>query len=421
MSDTHTTFRRLYVLTVSILIVNFFLTSNPYAASHSGRIGATGVDDKHFLAPAYLILIGLTAVAVMYQRVLLLDYRVITAILVMLVSGLASSTIASEAVTYTYNALAFILCSSVAIVMGGTSLDVSIEETKALLRFLNLLLIAGVILALAYPGRYGSLPFEFSRLSSRGEVTLWNYTAITVVYSSFAIAAYHKFRLIHPLIISLLAFIVILSTYTRTPLLIMSLPFIIYVLFLSKPIIRVSAVLLGVTGCVLFSREVAKFFLVTDGGDATSGRLQLWEYHWNYFLKNPLLGNGAYFQSTLGNYSGDATSEIGILKMYSEFGLLFGAIMTYLIVKAVINGLRVLRNVGQAHFMDLFLALTLISMVPNLVQTYSRILSMEDMVFWLSVFYLSAKSKPLIRYVILGKPRGAVKAWQQQQLRRVSV
>lgn len=384
------------------MTINFFVTPNPYSALHSGRAGLehSVVSVQFFISPAYLILIALILLA-LYVKKIAFDYKILIAMGFLILSGLYTQALMSNPTTYLYNVLSFVFMSSLAIIAYNFTDKKDITNLKKVAKTLTVILFLGVCLAVLFPNRYGVLPFEFSRLS-RGEVTFWNVTGMFVLYPAIAILVYRRYKIATYIFFSLIMTMIILSTATRASFVLSLLPFIIVILFNIKMVYKLIFFTLLIPVVLLFYKTIIGFFVGGDTNtstDISNGRFDLWNYHWEYLKENPLLGSGAYFVDRMGNYSGGANSEIGALMWFSENGVIFGAILLLIVAKAVFVGFRLMLKGEKTTDVELFFSILVLSMLPNLVQSYGRILSVEDMIFWFSVFFLNAYSKPLFPYI----------------------
>ncbi|WP_141502204.1 O-antigen ligase family protein [Paenibacillus luteus] len=400
------TFFKLYFAFVSMMILNFFLTANPFSALHSGKAGLNHniISDKFFIVPAYLVLISLI-ILLIYVNKIVLDYKFTVAMCILLVSGLYTQGLFTNLVTYVYNFLTFSLVASLALTMYKLDDNDEIINLKKIANILTVFLFAGILLALMFPNRYGFLPFEFSR-QSRGEVTLWNVTGIFTLYPTIAILAFRKYKIKYYIILSLIMTLIVLSTSTRAHVVITLLPFFIVILFNIKIIYKMILISFFVVFTLFFRENILVFIMgsnVNYSSDITNGRLELWQYHWEYILRNPLFGAGASFSERIGDYTGRAVSEIGALAWFSENGIIFGSILMLIIVTAAFRSVRLLLKGKNTTDIEMFFSLIMLSMFPNLIQSYGRILSLEDMIFWFSVFFLNAYSKNLFPNIKLYK------------------
>lgn len=380
------------------MTMNFFLTPNPFSAAHSGRAGL-GTSDSFFITPAYIVLLSLF-LPLIVQRKIILDYKMIIAVFLLILSGIYTEAILSNSKTYVYNILSFLTVGSLAVV---SFINRGIGEFNVLklAKTLTFILVFGILLAVIFPLRYGYLPFEFSRVT-RGEITFWNITGVLILYPTVAILAYKKHKVKIFIVISLLMTLIILSTATRAHVVMSLLPFIIVLFLNAKPVYKLLVTIFTLPVLPLFHRPIIAFFSGQNANysyDITNGRFELWSYHFEAFLASPLFGNGAFFKERAGNYFGLAQSEIGPLLWLSENGILFGSVMVIFLIKAIHIALRLLKKGKGITDTEFFFSVVFLSMLPNIVQTFGRVLNVEDLIFWFSVFYLNCYKKPFFPYV----------------------
>ena len=92
------------------------------------------------------------------------------------------------------------------------------------------------------------------------------------------------------------------------------------------------------------------------------------------------------------DYSGTATSEIGLLKWFTEYGLIFALPMAALFGVALWQAVKALWKTHAGEVGDpllLFGSLVVVSSgIIFLTNSIYRVQSIEGIVFWYSVFYL---------------------------------
>jgi O-antigen ligase len=125
-----------------------------------------------------------------------------------------------------------------------------------------------------------------------------------------------------------------------------------------------------------------------------TGRYDLWTYYWQKFMSAPLFGHGVFLLDRVKDYYSTATSEIGLLKVAAEYGVLaalvkFGVVMT----AAVAATSAVLRADTKPY--QLVLALYLLPAIPNFIfQSQARYGGIADYIFWYSAFYFCFRATP---------------------------
>lgn len=391
-------FFKLYWIYVAMMIINFFITPNPFSALHSGGTLTDGYVQSvsFFVTPAYLVILSLTIVLFM-SRQLVVNYKILILVVLLIASGLFSGALSPNITTYGYNILSLILIASVSLSAYLKS-DGDFNNLLKIAKLLTVIMFFGVLIAILFPYRYGHLPFEFSRYT-RGEVTLWNVTGLFVIYPTIAILIYKKYQKKTFIFLSLLMSVIVMSTATRADVSLTLLPFIIVLVMNANIVYKFIIGFLTLLTLPFFYQNILIFFLGSNSNyntDISNGRLELWQYHFNTVIENPIFGAGAFFIGNSENYTGTAMSEVGGLMWLSENGIIFGVIMFSIVLMAIYSAIKLLskgRNVRDTEF---FFAVLFLSMLPNLVQSYGRILSIQDLLFWFSLFYLNWAVRPAI-------------------------
>lgn len=373
-------------LIILLLIVNFFLTQSPFSAMHSGKI-TNNVIEGYFIVPAYLILFGMIF-AFIYKFNFKINIILVTFIFLSLISGLVNGFIIYSFKSYFYDVLILFL---IATVFQYTPNQITIFDSengyKIILNLSLLFVVIGFFAAIFFPQRYGYLPFEFSR-ETRGQVTLWLYSSLYFIFPILSIIALVKYNLKSYLIFSFFINLVIVSTASRVPFLISIIPVIIILLYYYK---RKSALILAfmVVFLSFFIASIINFIKnVFYVEDFSNGRDVLWEYYWNNFFEAPFFGKGLSFMQYYGDYYGKAESEIGLLKIFTERGLLFGFFAVFIFIISLYMAHSNLKNIRKLDNFSIFMSFVFLSLVVSLFQSYSRIYSFDDFLFWCSSFYL---------------------------------
>ena len=372
-------------LIILLLMVNFFLTQSPFSAMHSGKI-TNNVVEGYFIVPAYLILFGMIF-AFIYKFNFKINIILVIFIFLSLISGLVNGFIIYSFKSYFYDVLILFL---IATVFQYTPNQITIFDTKnsykIILNLSLLFVVIGFFVAIFFPQRYGYLPFEFSR-ETRGQVTLWLYSSLYFIFPILSIIAFVKYNLKSYLIFSFFINLVIISTASRAPFLISIIPIIILLYYYKRKL----ALILGFMVVLLsfFIKSIIDFIKnVFYVEDFSNGRDILWEYYWNNFLEAPFFGKGLSFMQYYGDYYGKAESEIGLLKVFTERGLLFGFFAVFIFIISLYMAHSNLKNIRNLDNFSIFMSFVFLSLVVSLFQSYSRIYSFDDFLFWCSSFYL---------------------------------
>lgn len=389
----------MYLICISGMLINFFITPNPYSALHSGRTGydADVFSTSFVIAPNYLILITLI-ISLFFMKYFVVEFKVIVLIVFLLLSACYNQLLLSDFTTYFYDALVLIFLFSISYnIKNG---DGNFIGYKSVMPILTLFVFIGFILAVLFPNRYGYLPFEFSR-TTRGQVTLWNVLGIYTLYPVLSIFMFVKYKKKFFILISLIMSVIILSTSSRAFFIISVTPFLIWLLFKIRIGFKNFFLIIISIVFLIFNKEIINFLkgYNSDSFDiskVSNGRFELWRFHADLFTENPLFGVGINYIGRTNFYDGSAVSEIGILSWFSEVGLLFGLTMILLLVCACVVSITLLINNKKIADNDFVFSLLYLSMLPNIIQDYNRVLSIDDMIFWISLFYLNKKIKSIL-------------------------
>lgn len=400
VKKTHIFFK-LYLIYVAMMIVNFFATPNPFSALHSGvtLTGGYVQSVSFFITPAYLVILSLI-ITLLISRQLVLNYKILILISLLLVSGLFSGAFSSNLTTYWYNILSLTLISSVSLSAYFKS-NGELHNLLKIAKLLTLIMFLGIVIAVLFPYRYGHLPFDFSRYT-RGEVTLWNVTGFFAIYPTMAMLIYKKYQKKAFIYFSLLMSVIVMSTATRADVLLTIMPFIIVLVINAKIVYKVIIGFFALLSLPFFYQNIVTFFLGANSNyntDISNGRFELWQHHLNTSLENPMFGAGAFFIADSKDYRGTALSEVGGLMWFSENGIIFGIIMFSFVLIAIYSSIKQLSKGRSVRDTEFFFAVLFLSMLPNLVQSYGRILSIQDVLFWFSLFYINWTIRPKVPHI----------------------
>jgi hypothetical protein len=383
--------------------VNFFLTPIPYLAEHGA---ATGTEIARAIYGHWWINFGIVVVAavaisaVLWVRSVRASPVIFFILGGLLVSGMVTGAIFTHPQSYALDVVGF---TFVALAAGQDSIR-SLDDDSRIGLFASILLIpfiAGLALAIAFPGKYGDWPYTFSRVT-RGEVTLWLVLGLHILIPALAVtllAAGHRFRWIF-LAAGLLCVVTVAGTYTRSATTAATLPFLFYLLYRFRaPWQR--ALLAVAIATVLFSGTVTDWFLagqatsINDLAHVTTGRWPLWTFHFSKFLESPLYGWGLLSVITATNYDmHQALVEVGALTWFSQNGLIYGIPMLFLLTRAVWRAV-VFIIVGRRTVtpLDFFCSVVVLSMFPAiLAESDTRIALPVEIVLYGAIFYLNSLS-----------------------------
>ncbi len=418
--STHPSTRPMLFIAMAIyyvgMSINCMLTPSPYASHHGGKLGreVESTTTVFFISPAYITL-GAEAVTVLIiisqQRPMMIQRKlqdsqacmIFCFSLLMLLSGILNTIIFTHPLTYAYNCISIWMASLIA-----THDSMYSSISKADLRGLGWiwggLALAGLGLCIFLPFRYGYLPFEFSR-TSRGEITYWMLLDLYLLIPVLCGLSFW-YRLSGRWLIAALSAIVIvacLSTVTRSVIVITFAP-LLCVMILSLLTSRFSLLKHSLILIFLLCGVAILIVAVTGTGFASpedtisleasrNQRFELWQFHWDNFVRDPIFGAGPFSLSrnTLTITDSQASCEIGALIWFSEYGVFTGAIVLLWVIKAFYRGTCCLIDRrGNVEIGYLFCVLVFASLVIIfLFEDLSRILDWLSFLFWYSMFYLN--------------------------------
>lgn len=398
------------------MTVVFFLTTSPYSALHSGRVGPeVAVYCKEFvISPAYIILgaelLSVLFVIVRMKPILPSVWVVLLLSLAMVSSGIVNGAIYAYTSTYLYNAMT-ILGACMLATYDSNNTCLTDTHVRLFGWVWGALSLAGFGLTLAFPYRYGYLPFEFSR-NSRGEITYWLVLCLHLLMPTACLLAFYA-RLSERWLLALFSVfvtIVSLSTVTRSVSIVTLSPYVLMALGLT---FRVRDMALKfILALIAFSVGSVIFIAaVTSAGTASyedcqsmeatlDQRFELWQFHWDNFVQDPLFGAGAFSLTRKSTtiLDSQATSEIGALTWFSEYGMLSGTIVMYVMMTALYQCMKILIRRDLWEIGELFFAVVFASLfVIFLVEGLGRILDLTSFLFWYSMFYLNAGGRSKVR------------------------
>lgn len=388
--------RRNSSLIILLIVYSIFMfidcvfTGSPYSAWHSGKVGAFSSSTVFRFNIAYVLLVS--AIIAFILKGLLIYRRNVGYLfcLIIIMSGVINGKIFTNYNTYFFDSLMIFIVSNMAYVDIAFNCDENQnEEFNLISKIIAISFVMGLLLTIFGNGKYGYLPFDFTR-SSRGEVTWWVILFIPVllcIVTVIKIIRNEKAWLY--LAFSVIAIVVVLSTSSRTQVL----QFIVVLLlfFISQRLSgkKLFFIALGLVLISVFGSKIWGFF--TLGAENSletilNGRYGLWQVYWEAFKSNPITGYGTdvYIDSSVG-----ASSEIGLLKDITHYGIVFGILFVCLVVKGIGNAYRVIRNNTLFNKRDIFVAYMFFVSTVTLMQQHARILQFSDYLCWYAIFYMS--------------------------------
>ena len=397
-------FFKLSLVFIVLMLINCALTYSPYSAFHSGRVGAYSSSTVFFFNASYILLISLIVVFIINHRIYKNNVVYILCA-IMVLTGLINGGIFRDTNSYILDFTTMLIVGTIAyddriqISNKGTKIECN-KDIRELYRLFIVLAVLGVLLAIALEGKYGVITFQFSRLS-RGEVTIWQLFSVPVVVTALILINRvngKKTRIDLPILI--IMWLIILSTANRTQVVILA---VCLIIFWAEQRMSAKKILVFFIAMIVFFAVypyISNFFLLgqTEINAETistilTGRWGLWKYYWEIFLHNMMFGYGPIsINETLRRTLG-ASSEIGILKTVTSYGIVFGIIEIYIIVKSMKNAIHIIKNHEYYSIFDNIMVYLFFTNVILVLQQHSRILNYSDFLFFYSAFYLFPKGK----------------------------
>ena len=383
------------------MLINCALTPSPYSALHSGKVGMYVNSTTFTLNPAFLLLFSVIVVYLIdfhkSKYTIKLNVGWLFAFIILL-SGIINSRLFESAKTYVYDLLVILFVCYLSIRDGDIQRNNTSQfdyDYKAMSYIMMALMMIGLILVYLASGKYGIIYFEFSR-KSRGEVTIWSLFSVPVflvIFSCINDLLKNKSKLLF--IITIISVIITLSTATRTQALLFMIC--LFVTWLEQDFNVKKLFGFGAFLCiVIFGFDIISDFFLLNQSSINSntvsvilnGRFGLWEYYWNLFVTHPIIGYGPVSISyEMGRLLG-ATSEIGILKNATTYGIFFVIVEIYVVLKALRNSMIIIKSKEQFKYYDQMIVFLFWCCFPLIIQQHARILNYSDFIFWYSSFYL---------------------------------
>ena len=386
-----------------IYSVTFFLTANPFSAIHSGRAAydSTYKSDAWTINTAYsmfLILVLVTLVSFIYQNRKLFIYRfeLIYMSSILLISFINGSIFDStrSAIFNLVSILCVFRLVNVSLSMRDNN-ERSVFQIIKLWRLVSLLLVFGIMLAIMQPNRYGLFNLDFSR-TSRGEITYWLLLGLHIWGIVLSLTVYTYCRKKSCLFIIGIIIFTQAAFANRMALIIICMPVLFYLLFMTNTNKKIVAMI--VLAVFVYSQWDAILGIFTAGNDILNisgilnGRDELWLFYIDRILEHPIIGCGLNLSSSA-SYTGGAFSEIGVLKIFGEYGIIIGGLQLFAIIVSFAKALKILINAGKSmndiSAIDLTMSfLVIANFSPFIIESYARILSFTDLFAWFSLYYV---------------------------------
>jgi hypothetical protein len=339
-----------------IQIANFALTPNPFASVHSGKVGVEGggaiseVPALH-LAAAMAVALSGGVLWLLKTRGFVFEPWSILLASIYTIASLANGTYEERPQTPLFLAFFMVACG----MLGKGDGVRGFEKERAIVTgfwFTAMLTVVGVVLAAAFPGRFGHFSVEISR-QSRGEIALWIYTGTQYTAAAFAAAMIASrspsgfSSTLHVTSIALALFVLLIHVGGANRYESFAFGMILLVSLVSRP--SVAWVVLSVVSSIvaLSWSRIVTFFLLAENSDfveASNGRAELWTYFWSHLGDNPWVGVGDHFIGRAFDYGDGPNSEIGMLAIFVEKGWIFASLLSAFIIRATWRALVTLKE-----------------------------------------------------------------------------
>lgn len=388
-----------------VFSVNFFCTNNPYMAYHSGRAGYGSLyqSDHFIINPAYLLITVLVIIflKLIINRKFLISKIGIVFTAISITICFINGSISNAYITVIYNSVSVIIVSSLAM---NISQNYNLQPSKQndyfeLYKIINLLLLIGIIAAILFRERYGKVNMDFSRIS-RGEITYWLVLGLHIWSTVISLTVFYFRKKIVYLIPIGVAGLFQLAFANRIALIVIIVPSLIYIIFLTNSSKKM------ILFTILFALSIINynhiiFFIsggnsIDDSASILNGRDELWEFYYNSFINHPFIGAGLNLSGS-SDYTGGAFSEIGVLKLFGEYGVVIGSFQLIILVYALFKAFNILKNIkgtNKCRPADLIMIFFYSScFIPFILESHSRILNLVDFYAWLSLYYILHRDK----------------------------
>lgn len=381
----------IYIYTL-IMLLNSIITPSAYSALHSGHVGSYSSSTTFRLNPAYLLLFTMFMVIIISRNVYINNIAYIL-VAIIVASTVLNVTIIQYYSYYLLDIVALLCVSNLAKEDSSVIRDKN-QNFERLTNYILGLLVIGFVLLLIGHGRFGILPFEFSR-SSRGEVTIWSLFYLPAILFSILFA---RFKKNYPnkkvVIITMFVGIVVLSTLSRVTLLLFIVLFAVYWIERKSDFNKYILSVLVLIGAILMYSQIKE--ILTLGENEVSlqsierilnGRFALWKYYWEAFISHPIIGCGAAISSSDLYVKIGAASEVGLLKNIAQYGMVYLIAIMYILIVSIKNFMIAIKNVDSLGIYDVFMMNIFVVAIATLFQQHARILNMGDFIVWYAIFY----------------------------------
>ena len=383
-----------------IYTVTFFLTENPFSAIHSGRAVYDSVykSDVWTINTAYsmfLILVFVTALSFLYHRKLTVYKFELLFVSVLLVISIFNGSTFNNTRSTIFNLLSILCVFRLVNIQLSVNDEGSIAPVVKLWKLVTALLVFGIILAIAQPNRYGLFNLGFSRIT-RGELTYWLLLGLHIWGITLSLVVYTYCRKMSCWVVIGLIIFTQVAFANRMGLIIVCMPVLFYLFFMTKTNKKIVIVIAVIV--FTYSQWDSIMGIFTAGNDISNisgilnGRDKLWMFYTEKILEHPLIGGGLNLSSS-DSYTGGAFSEIGVLKIFGEYGIFVGCLQLSAIILGFVKAIKMLMNTGKSMNdtspVDLTMSFFVIAnFFPFIMESYARILSFTDLFAWFSLYYV---------------------------------
>ena len=385
-----------------IYSITFFLTANPFSAIHSGRAAYDSVykSDAWVINTAYsmfLILVFITILSFFYHRKVIVYRFELLYVSVLLVISFLNGSLFDSTRSAVFN-LVSILCvfrlTNLQLSTRGDN-ERSVVPVVKFWRLVSILLFFGILMAIAQPNRYGLFNLDFSR-TSRGEITYWLLLGLHIWGIVLSLTVYTYCRKKSCWVVISIIIFTQAAFANRMALIIVCMPVLFYLLFMTKTNKKVIIVIALMIFVYSQWDSIIEIFTAGNGihniSGILNGRDKLWMFYIEKIREHPFVGSGLNLSAS-DSYTGGAFSEIGVLKIFGEYGIVVGCLQLFAIILGFVKAMKILINAGRSlsgiSAVDLTMSfLVIANFFPFIIESYARILSFTDLFAWLSLYYL---------------------------------
>ena len=383
--------------------LNFFATNNPYRAYHSGRTAYESIytGSNYWIAPIYillaLILLNFLKLCIIKHNIIIDRFHVLF-LTCFIVASVVNGSVISSFKSLFLNLILYITIFEFSYFVADISNYRDSSAVGLAIRLNNIVLflvIFGVVFALIQRNRYGVVNFDFSR-TTRGEITYWVYLGLHVLATPSSLTAFTIRRRIRDLFPMVIVALFQLAFVNRMGIIYIVVPVLFYCFHMTNTNKRF-IVLFGIVLALLFlGPEMSKALQVYIGRPTNyisllNGRDVLWSFYYTLLKKYPLFGAG---QNAVSNfvYTGTAISEVGLLKIFAENGVVVGVIHIVFLGLGFLQANSLIRNSRNNSYYDtigLLCSYYLIScLIAIVIESHATILNITDFMAWFCLYFL---------------------------------